>query len=286
MRTDEAARAAKGEAARAGGMARVRIGIVGWNYPEWRGGVYAEKAKPADFLAQYARAFPLVEAASAAYGMPKREVVARWAEATPAEFEMSLKIPGWILQKRLDDPDVPRALRLLLDRLEPLRERGKLGALVAQFHPSFRFDKKADQLAALLRALPEGPRWAVELRHESWWREETYETLRSAGVTLVWSELADGFRTPPVATTGSLYVRLFGDRALEPPYDRKRRDATATLAHWAERLRTAAPAVERIDVLVSKYLEGYAPESARTLAQMLGVDLRGPAAAPELARDA
>lgn len=54
----------------------LRVGVIGWNYPEWRGKAYAPRAKPAEFLAQYAARFPIVEAASSYYGMPKTEVVA------------------------------------------------------------------------------------------------------------------------------------------------------------------------------------------------------------------
>ena len=259
---------------------RVRIGIIGWNYPEWRGTVYAEKAKPAEFLPQYAERFPIVEAASAAYGMPRTEVVARWARETPPEFEMSIKVPGWILRKKPGDPDLRRVLDLFLERLAPLVDAGKLGALVAQFHPTFRFDTQRERLAAFLSALPAGPRWAIELRHASWWRPETYRMLEDAGATLVWSALEAGFRTPPVVTSHAIYARLFGDRDLEAPFGVKRRDARSELAIWAERFATAAPGVERIDVLVSKYLEGYAPGTAETLAELMGVELRPDARAP------
>lgn len=250
---------------------RIRVGIIGWNYPEWRGLVYAPRAKPSDFLAQYAARFPLVEAASSSYGMPRTAVVERWARETPDDFEMSLKVPGWILQKPPREPDLPRALGVLLDHLAPLRDAGKLGALVAQFHPGYTREKHAEDLAAFVEALPAGPRWAVELRHPSWWTEETYRLLDRAGVTLVWSALADGFRTPPVATTGSLYLRLFGDRSLEPPYAEVRRDATEELEHWVERIGVAAATVDRVDVLASKYLEGHAPATAAKLEAMLGL---------------
>jgi uncharacterized protein YecE (DUF72 family) len=258
--------------------ARVRIGVIGWNYPEWKGLVYPEGTKPAEFLRRYAERFPIVEAASAYYGMPQKATVAKWAADTPDGFEVSLKVPEWILKKKPDDPDLRSALATLLDHLAPLAEAGKLGTLVAQFHPSFRREKRAADLAAFVAALPRGPRWAVELRDASWWREETYALLREAGVTLAWSALGGESRTPPVATTDALYLRLFGDRELQPPYDKKRRDATAELRLWADRVRDSGAA--RADVLVSKFLEGYAPGSAATLADMLGVKLGATGSGP------
>lgn len=245
---------------------RTRVGIIGWNYREWKGLVYPESAKPRELLRHYAERFPIVEAASSYYGMPKEGAVAAWAAQTPAEFEISLKIPGWILLREGDD--LASAMRTFLGRLAPLAESGKLGTLVAQFQPSFRREKRAAALAAVVAALPQGPRWAVELRDASWWRDETYDLLREAGVALVWSDLGST-STPPVATTDALYLRLFGDRALPEPYDRKRRDASSTLALWAERIRSVGDAVSRVDVLVSKYLEGYAPASAATMSELL-----------------
>lgn len=254
-------------------MARVvRIGIIGWTYPEWKGLVYPEKAKPADFLRHYAERFPIVEAASSYYGMPTKSTVAKWAKDTPPSFEVSLKIPDWILRKKPDDPDLPRALDTLLEHLEPLAAAGKLGTLVAQFHPSYRRDKRAEDLASFVQTLPRThKRWAVELRHGSWWHDDTYALLREAGVTLVWSALGGTDRTPPVPTTDALYLRLFGDRELKSPYDKKRRDATKELRLWADRIRDEGGAAARVDVLVSKFLEGYAPGSAETMGRMLGV---------------
>lgn len=259
---------------------RIRVGIVGWNYPEWKGLVYTKDAKPQDFLRQYADRWSIVEAASTAYGMPKRDAVAAWAAALPAGFEMSVKVPDWILGKKPSDPDLASALATFLGRLEPLREAGKLGAVVAQFHPRWGRDRHAEELAAFVATLPEGPRWAVELRHASWWHDATYALLRDAGVTLVWSALGDGFRTPPVATTRSLYLRLFGDRELQEPYATKRRDARGELDHWVAEIGRVAADVDRVDVLVSKYLEGYAPGTAATLEELLAAAFPGGDAAP------
>lgn len=250
---------------------QVRVGIVGWNYPEWRGIVYGPKTKPPEFLKEYATRYPIVEAASSYYGMPKTETVEGWAQAVPPGFEISLKVPDWILKKDPEDPDLARSLGVLMEHLAPLKTSGNLGTLVAQFAPTFTHEKRAGHLATFLGALPEGPRWAVELRHESWWRDDVYDLLRQKGVALVWSELADGFRTPPVATTDSLYLRLFGDRELEPPYANKRRDAKDTLAVWVDRIGKLPEGIRRVDVLVSKYLEGHAPETVKTLTDMLGL---------------
>lgn len=250
---------------------RVRVGVVGWNYPEWKGLVYPDDAKPDQFLRIYASKFPIVESAASYYGMPKTETVQRWADETPADFTMSAKVPDWILKKKMDDPDLERALGVFVEHMQPLAKKGKLGMLVAQFPPFFRREKKAEELAAFVAKLPKGAPWAVELRHHSWWDPATYDVLSAAGVTLVWSALGGEERTPPVLTNDVAYLRIFGDRVLEEPYDKKRRDGRAELELWASRIQNEAAKAKRVDVLVSKYLEGYAPGSVATLCEILGI---------------
>jgi uncharacterized protein YecE (DUF72 family) len=175
----------------------LRIGTSGWNYPSgagrWNGLFYpASRSKRAgtaafDELAFYAEHFDTVEVNSTFYGQPRAEVTRGWATRTPAGFEFSLK-----LYQKFTHPGMFRAAALksapgsegsLLDLLsqvtqsdiddfrsgiEPLVEAGRLGALLAQFPPSFK-DSPAtrDYLAQLLRAFRDYP-LAVELRHRSW----------------------------------------------------------------------------------------------------------------------
>lgn len=247
--------------------ARARVGIIGWSYPEWRGLVYPRKAKPEEFLRHYAERFPVVEAASSFYGLPSRSTFASWARETPKGFEISLKLPDRIL--RQTGAALDAALEQLMDNVEPLAKARKLGTLVAQFGPNYRREKKAADLAAFVDALPKGPRWAVELRHASWWHEDTYDALRRAKVALVWSAWDGKQRTPPVVTTDRLYLRIFGDRKLVPPYSKKRRDRQEELQHWANAIRGAGAKVKRADVMVSKFLEGYAPASADAMNELL-----------------
>jgi len=182
----------------------VRIGTSGWNYPTGRGtwnGIFypVPRARPKTFdeLSFYAEHFDTVEVNSTFYAQPRPEVCRKWAERTPGGFEFSVKLyqkfthPGMFkktLTKSLskagsllefDEPAGHDALEALarpnqadLDAfrsgIDPLAATGKLGALLAQFPPSFK-DTPASReyLAHLLRAL-HGYRVAVELRHRSW----------------------------------------------------------------------------------------------------------------------
>ena len=124
------------------------------------------------------------------YGQPRAEVTRAWAERTPPGFEFSVKLFQKFTHPRMFRERVARglpedarqdsaAIESLsrsnvadLDEfrrgIEPLAARGRLGALLAQFPPSFKDDPASrDRLERLLRAFGDYP-MAVELRHKSW----------------------------------------------------------------------------------------------------------------------
>ena len=175
----------------------LRIGTSGWSYPSgkgtWNGVFYPatrsirEGTKDFDELRFYSEHFDTVEVNSTFYGQPRAAVTRSWAQRTPAGFEFSVK-----LYQKFTHPKMFREAALktapgtsgsLLDLLaevtrsdlddfragiEPLATSGKLGALLAQFPPSFKDSPESrDYLAHLLRAFEEYP-VAVELRHRSW----------------------------------------------------------------------------------------------------------------------
>lgn len=173
----------------------MRIGTSGWNYPSGRGtwnGVFYPKPRPKGFdeLAYYAEHFDTVEVNSTFYGQPRAEVCRGWAERTPPGFDFAVKLYQKFTHPRMyeqrvvkglppDAADAADAVRALVDvnaadldefrrGIEPLADAGKLGALLAQFPPSFKDSPASrDAVAGLLRAFGGYP-VAVELRHKSW----------------------------------------------------------------------------------------------------------------------
>jgi uncharacterized protein YecE (DUF72 family) len=187
----------------------VRVGTSGWNYPSgagtWNGLFYPATrsaragTKHFDELRFYAEHFETVEVNSTFYRPPTRDITRGWAARTPSSFDFSLKLyqkfthprmfrntaltraPGsdgalldWLATVTPSDFDEFRA------GIDPLAEAGKLGALLAQFPPSFTNSPGSrDYLAALLRAFSAYP-VAVELRHRSW-SDAVGETLGLLG---------------------------------------------------------------------------------------------------------
>ena len=229
----------------------VRVGTSGWSYPggrgTWNGTFYPEKgARPRGFdeLEYYARWFDVVEVNSTFYGQPRAKVTATWADRTPAGFEFAIKLfqkfthPA-MFQEALATQSpgaAPAALDLAgvvrqadVDEFksgaEPLAAAGKLGALLAQFPPSFTATPEGvDYLGWLLRTFA-AYSLAVELRHKSWSDRggETTALLSAYGATWVLIDepkfrfsIQQNWQAPAAPADASLaYLRLHGRNAAE-----------------------------------------------------------------------
>ena len=243
-------------------MHRVWIGCSGWNYAHWRGGVFYPARCPARrWLPYYADRFDTVEVNSSFYRLPRRDAVARWADQTPPGFVFAVKVSRYVTHvKRLREVDVH--LPLLLERIAPLADAGKLGPLLWQLPPTFVRDD--ERLSEALAAFPPVLRHAVEFRHESWFAPRPLELLADHGVALVVGD-RPGAPGPdrPEPTAGFSFVRFHhGMRGRRGNY------SDAELAEWAHTLRAWG---RRGDVYAyfNNDWEGFAPRNASTLRELL-----------------
>jgi uncharacterized protein YecE (DUF72 family) len=237
------------------------------------GPFYAPGTAPGDLLRAYARAFDFAEIDSTFYAPPTRERAQAWARATPPSFVFSPKLPRAITHDaRLREVD--DAVASFLVALAPLRIDGKLGPVVAQLPPSFRHEKDAEALAEFVGRWPRDVPLAVELRHRSWWREETYTMLRDAGAALVWSTNETG-RTPPARTADFVYARFVGDRALDDTGGRwthVQRRQDAEIEYWRQVIgEVLANDPWTVWIVANNHFMGFAPETARVVAEALGI---------------
>jgi uncharacterized protein YecE (DUF72 family) len=241
---------------------RLRIGCSGWNYDDWRNGVFYPPRCPArSWLAYYAERFDTVEVNSTFYRLPRRDAVARWVEQTPPNFLFAVKVSRYLTHvKRLREIDVH--LPLLLARIEPLSDADRLGPLLWQLPPTFARDD--GRLAEALALFPAGLRHAVEFRHESWFADRPLELLTEHGVALV---VADRPGAPgpkrPEPTADFSFVRFHhGARGRRGNY------SATELAGWADELRRT---VRHGDVYAyfNNDWEGFAPRNARALRERL-----------------
>lgn len=254
---------------------RYRVGCTGWGYDDWRGPFYPARTPPGEYLARYGRVFDLVEVDSSFYRTPSAEMTERWSRDTPPGFVFTMKLPGELTHEaRLRGVEEP--LYRFLEATEPLRRARKLGPFVLQLPPSFTRSEGAEPLEAFLEQWPRGERLAVELRHGSWWTDETYAVMRAHGASLVWN-VHPATRPPPVVTADFLYVRLIGDRELAK-FDRIQRDLRPEMVAMKERLEKEGMTAREIFLLVNNHFMGFAPATAVMLQEILGLpraDLSG-----------
>jgi uncharacterized protein YecE (DUF72 family) len=220
-------------------MSQIRIGTSGWSYPTgkgtWNGIFYpsagggGKRRKKVDELSFYAEHFDTVEVNSSFYRIPTPATTRGWAERTPPDFEFSLKLyqkfthPEMFQKATGDDPwslgrkDVDE-FRAAID---PLAAAGKLGALLAQFPPSFKNDPDARGYLEWLLESFRGLQLAVELRHRSWSDDpgDVFRLFDSFGAA--WAQIDEPkFRSsihqprrPEVKTF--YYLRLHGRNAAQ-----------------------------------------------------------------------
>jgi uncharacterized protein YecE (DUF72 family) len=256
---------------------RYRVGCIGWSYDDWKGPFYPAGCPPGEYLERYSRVFDFVEVDSSFYRAPSRAMVEGWARRTPAGFRFALKLPRSITH---DDRtgDGAAELAAFLRSLDPLEAAGKLGPILAQFPPEFRFPVGRGRLEAVLDGVPSERELAVELRHRSWWAEEAIALLERRRASLVWS-VRPGARAPERATGPFLYARFVGDRALTR-FDRVQRDGREEMERFKARFEAEELSGLRVYALVNNHYMGFGPGSAQLLRDVLGLpplDLSGAA---------
>jgi uncharacterized protein YecE (DUF72 family) len=203
----------------------VWIGTSGWQYRDWRPAFYPPKLPQARWLEHFGERFATVESNNAFYRLPERHVFEAWAERTPDDFVMAVKLSRFLTHiKRLREPEEP--VERFLARAAGLGP--KFGPVLIQLPPQMKAD--TGLLADALAQFPRDARVAVEFRHKSWNTDATRQLLADHGVALC---LADrrGPLEPTWRTADWTYLRFHEGRASPGPcYGR------AALASWAERL--------------------------------------------------
>ena len=235
----------------------VWIGTSGWQYDDWRGRFYPRDTPVRQWLEAYAERFAIVESNNAFYRLPERRTFQAWAERTPDDFVMAVKVSRYLTHmRRLREPHEP--VRRFLGRVEGLGD--KLGPVLLQLPPQLRVD--AARLDRTLTEFPRGIRVAVEFRHDSWYTTEIRDLLERHEAALC---LADrrGRLTPMWRTTAWTYLRFHEGRARpHPSYGR------AALEGWATRLAEGWSPGEDCYVFFNNDPKGCAPRDAARFATL------------------
>jgi len=291
---------------------RIRVGTAGWTDRSLiaAGWYPAEATTPEQRLRYYASQFPLVEVDATYYALPAEQTARAWADRTPAGFTFNIKAFSLFTQhptpvralpadlreaaarsgkdrvylKDVDPAVTGQAWDRFLAALEPLREAGKLGAILLQFPPWFPIGRanKDYIVACAERAAPR--RVCVEFRNRTWMTEdnqrETLDFLASRDLPYVCVDMPQGYPSsiPPVlaATSGELaVVRMHGhsDKWTSSQISEKfgYRYSEEEIGEWAPKIRRLAGGAEVTQVIFNNCYRDYATVNARQLADRLGV---------------
>jgi uncharacterized protein YecE (DUF72 family) len=194
-------------------MGQIAIGTCGYSYNEWVGPFYPPKTKQEDFLGFYAGQFSTVELNFSYYAMPKAEQLRRMAENEGAQnLTYAIKAPQALTHK-VDPHKWRDEAKIYLTAIEPLREAGKLEAVLFQFPFSFHYeDENRRHLANILTEFNGIPS-AVEFRNNDWTSNRVIEELRKRKVAYVSTDMPDLKGLPhvlDVLTSPFAYFRLHG----------------------------------------------------------------------------
>ena len=217
----------------------IRIGISGWRYAPWRGVFYPEKLQQHRELEYASGVFPTIEINGSFYSLQSPKSWKTWHDETPADFVFAVKGPRYITHLlRLREYETALANFFASGVLQL---GSKLGPMLWQFPPNFRFDeerfdsffanlpKDTDTALELARkrdrsrmsgrtALPKQPnrrlRHAIEIRHDSFRAEAFIRLLRRHNVALVVADTAGRWPLVEDVTADFVYIRLHGDEEL------------------------------------------------------------------------
>jgi uncharacterized protein YecE (DUF72 family) len=252
------------------------IGTAGWSYPDWEGAVYPARCASADKLRAVAEFLDCVEVDSSFYRPPTARTTANWLRVTSSFPEFRFLAKAWqrFTHERASAWS-PAEFKLFADGFAPLREAGKLDALLFQFPWSFRNEPRntdwLDRIAEQFNGWPV----AVEVRHDSW-TPEFFRKRRLIYCNVDQPALSHCLGPTEIATNVTGYFRLHGRNAKnwfrekEPMYG-ARYDylyADAELDELLQRMRCVAAKTQRTYAIFNNH------KDAKAFANALQLKLR------------
>jgi uncharacterized protein YecE (DUF72 family) len=182
-------------------LVNIWIGTSGFQYAEWKGNFYPEDLPTSKMLPFYAERLATTEINYTFHRIPAPKTIDNWKAQTPEKFRFALKAPQKITHwsKLRDCTDTLEYFCRVVTQLG-----AKLGPVLFQLPPNFK--KDADVLRSFLRELPATPS-AFEFRHDSWFDDEIFTTLKECNVALCIAD-TDAITTPAIATADYGYLRL------------------------------------------------------------------------------
>ena len=259
-------------------MSEILFGTCGYYYHSWKGIVYPENTKSADYLCCYSKIFPVVELNYTYYGMPKASSLEKMLIDAGENLRFTIKAVNTLTHKIEPDKWKDEA-KIYREAITPMLEAKRLDAVLFQFPYSFKYIENnrtyIDELLDFFNGVPA----AVEFRKDDWFTEKIFNNFKNRSVTLVDVDLPDLPKLPSklaVQTSPLVYIRLHGRRKTWwDDNETTRYDyfySESELLEWAERIKNISVNADRTLVFFNNVPRGQAVENAKTLEKILGAN--------------
>jgi uncharacterized protein YecE (DUF72 family) len=258
-------------------LAELRVGTSGYSFKDWRGPFYPPDLPDQKMFGYYVRFFNCVEINSTYYRMLSPAAMARMADQSPDDFVFTVKLHRSITHDR---SSLLANIAEFKNSVGPLRERGKLGGLLAQFPWSFRNTRENRDHLLLLQQHFGGAPLFVEFRNAGWAVPGVLGFIQANGLAICSVDEPDlpGLMPPQAFLTSDKgYVRFHGRNAAtwwgggaEERYNYAY--SADELLPWADRIKALRQKAAKIYVFFNNCHAGHAARNALLMKRLLGLD--------------
>ena len=211
------------------------IGCPVWADKGYVGKVFPKGTAAKNYLREYCKQFNSIEVNATHYQIPQEKTIEKWKEVATPGFRFCPKFPQ-IISHRNDFDQRGEWLDSFLVAIHGLEEY--LGTSFIQFPPYFKPDK-LERLHFFFKQLPKDMSFAVELRNEAWFlnesiKKEWFDLFQEHNITPVITDTS-GRRDVlhQMIATDKTFIRFTGNNL--HPSDYKRIDDWVTqIINWAQ----------------------------------------------------
>ena len=280
------------------------LGCSGWNYGDkpdkggWLEVFYP--SKDTKRLRYYAEFFNTVEMDSTFYeefySKMNKGLFFGMVKTTPQNFEFSIKVPERIThRKKLDiNRDVIADFKEFLDKISPLYNSGKLGAILIQLPPSFSI-KYFNTLEKFLENIPRKPegvndndvpdkkvkneyQYAIEFRHPSWNTEGPLDLLKHHNIANVVTDSPEkenlSFLSNSIVTSKEhSFIRFHGRNITSGRYWYNYLYSNKELEPWVQKVKKIKNQTKNLRIYFNNHYGGKAIINALQFKEMNGSSL-------------
>ena len=280
------------------------LGCSGWNYGDkpdkggWLDIFYP--TKDTKRLRYYSEFFNTVEMDSTFYeefySKMNKGLFFGMVKVTPQNFEFSIKVPERIThRKKLDtNRDVIADFKEFLDKISPLYDSGKLGAILIQLPPSFSIEY-FNNLEKFLEYIPKKPneeseydvhkktvkndyQYAIEFRHPSWNTEGPLDLLKHHNVANVITDSPEkenlSFLSDSIVTSKEhSFIRFHGRNTTSGHYWYNYLYSKKELEPWVQKVKKIKNQTKNLRIYFNNHYGGKAIINALQFKEMSGSSL-------------